>query len=119
MAKDYQKAIFDCYPDEPLAVSQLNDDPSQLSSFGVINAETGEEFVLDTALVEAKAVENEQAAPLGLLRYERNKLLAGTDWWASSDLTMTAEQIAYRQALRDITDTYSSLDDVVWPTKPE
>ena len=53
------------------------------------------------------------------LRNERNALLASTDWWASSDLTMTAEQTAYRQALRDITDTYTSLDDVVWPTKPE
>jgi len=53
------------------------------------------------------------------LRKERNALLALTDWWASSDLTMTAAQTTYRQALRDITDTYTSLDDVVWPTKPE
>ena len=56
--------------------------------------------------------------PLNELREERTRLLAETDWWASSDLTMTAEQTAYRQALRDITDTYSSLDTVVWPTKP-
>ena len=53
------------------------------------------------------------------LRAERNQRLANTDWWASSDLTMTEAQTAYRQALRDITETYSSLDDVVWPTKPE
>jgi len=53
------------------------------------------------------------------LRNERNRLIAETDWWASSDLTMTAEQTTYRQALRDITDSYTSLDDVVWPTKPE
>lgn len=52
------------------------------------------------------------------LRTERNRLLAETDWWANSDLTMTAEQTAYRQALRDITDSYTSLDTVVWPTKP-
>jgi len=32
---------------------------------------------------------------------------------------MTAEQTTYRQALRDITDSATSLDDVVWPTKPE
>jgi len=31
---------------------------------------------------------------------------------------MTDAQTAYRQALRDITNTYSSLDDVVWPEKP-
>ena len=52
------------------------------------------------------------------LRAERNQRLANTDWWASSDLTMTAAQTAYRQALRDITDTYTSLDDVVWPEVP-
>ena len=52
------------------------------------------------------------------LRSERNQRLANTDWWASSDLTMTEAQTAYRQALRDITDTYTSLDDVVWPEEP-
>lgn len=52
------------------------------------------------------------------LRAERNQRLANTDWWASSDLTMTEAQTAYRQALRDITDTYTSLDDVVWPEVP-
>jgi len=56
--------------------------------------------------------------PLENLRNERDRLIAQTDWWASSDLTMTAEQTAYRQALRDITEDYNSLDDVVWPTKP-
>ena len=57
--------------------------------------------------------------PLRQLRVMRNKKLSETDWWASSDLIMSAEQTAYRQALRDITNTYTSLDDVVWPTKPE
>ena len=56
--------------------------------------------------------------PLNLLREERNKLIGETDWWASSDLTMTEAQTAYRQELRDITNTYTSLDDVVWPEKP-
>ena len=57
--------------------------------------------------------------PIKLLREERNRLIAETDWGASSDLTMSAERTAYRQDLRDITKTYSSLDDVVWPDKPE
>jgi hypothetical protein len=70
------------------------------------------------AAVSAKKDELAAAEPLRLLREERNRLIAETDWWASSDLTMTAEQTAYRQALRDITNSYSSLDDVVWPTKP-
>jgi len=70
------------------------------------------------AHIEAAKVETRAAARLHGLRFERNRRLAETDWWASSDLTMTAEQTAYRQALRDITETYTSLDDVVWPTKP-
>lgn len=70
------------------------------------------------AAVVAKRDELVAAQPLKLLRAERDRLIAATDWWASSDLTMTAEQTAYRQALRDITNTYTSLDDVVWPTKP-
>jgi len=70
------------------------------------------------AAVSAKKDELVAAQPIKELRAERNRRIAETDWWASSDLTMTAEQTAYRQALRDITNTYSSLDDVVWPTKP-
>jgi len=71
------------------------------------------------AEITAKIAELEAAEPMRLLRVERNRRLANTDWWASSDLTMTQEQIAYRQALRDITENYTSLDDVVWPVNPE
>ena len=71
------------------------------------------------ATVAAKRDELIAAQPMKELRAERNRRIAETDWWASSDLTMTAERTAYRQALRDITNTYTSLDDVVWPTKPE
>lgn len=70
------------------------------------------------ASVSAKRDELVAAQPMKELRAERNRRIAETDWWASSDLTMTAEQTAYRQALRDITDNATSLDDVVWPTKP-
>lgn len=70
------------------------------------------------AAVSAKRDELVAAEPLRLLRQERDRRLAETDWWAVSDRTITDEQAAYRQALRDITATYTSLDDVVWPTKP-
>jgi len=78
----------------------------------------GNQVTLDEALVSAKQAELEAAIPMQQLRAARNQRLANTDWWASSDLTMTQEQIDYRQALRDITEAYTSLDDVVWPTKP-
>ena len=67
----------------------------------------------------AKRAELEAAEPLRLLREERNRRIAETDWWVLPDLTPTEAQLAYRQALRDITNTYTSLDDVVWPEKPE
>ncbi len=76
------------------------------------------DFGVTWAEVKAKYDELVAAEPMRLLRAERNQRLANTDWWASSDLTMTAEQTAYRQALRDITETYTSLDDVVWPEEP-
>jgi len=69
--------------------------------------------------VSAKKAELDAAEPMKLLRAERNRRIAETDWWASSDLTMSTERTAYRQTLRDITKSYNSLDDVVWPTKPE
>lgn len=69
--------------------------------------------------INTKAAELLAATNLSFLRKERNARIAETDWWANSDTAeMTSEQITYRQALRDITNTYQSLDDVVWPTKP-
>lgn len=76
-------------------------------------------FGVTWAEVQDKKNELITNEPLKLLRETRDRLIAETDWWASSDLTMSPERSSYRQALRDITETYSSLDDVVWPTKPE
>ena len=54
------------------------------------------------------------------LRSNRNILLAETDWMANSDVTMSTAWKNYRQALRDITKTYKSMDDegFTFPTKP-
>ena len=76
------------------------------------------EWGVTWAQVSAKKAELVAAEPMRLLRQERDRLIAETDWWATSDRTMTAEQTAYRQALRDVPQNYTSLDDVVWPTKP-
>ena len=70
------------------------------------------------AQVSAKKDELVAAEPMRLLRAERDTKLADTDWWATSDRTMTDDQTTYRQALRDVPASYTSLDDVVWPTKP-
>lgn len=73
--------------------------------------------------VESKTSEEVQAyddQAANSNRDVRYSLIAETDWWASSDLTMTAEQTAYRQALRDITShaNWPHLDEADWPTKP-
>lgn len=56
------------------------------------------------------------------LRTERDMKLAETDWTQVPDSPLNAADKSvwqnYRQALRDITNSYQSLDDVVWPTKP-
>ena len=55
------------------------------------------------------------------LRQKRDRLLAETDYLALSDNTLSAEMTTYRQALRDITNGLTTVEDVnnvVWPTKP-
>jgi len=52
------------------------------------------------------------------LRQVRNAKLAETDYFALSDVTMSDKIKTYRQELRDITKTATSLSDVKWPTKP-
>ena len=56
------------------------------------------------------------------LRFKRNNLLGQTDYLALSDQTMSAEMTTYRQALRDITNGLTTVEDVeavVFPEKPE
>ena len=52
------------------------------------------------------------------VRKERNELLASTDFYALSDVTLSAEMATYRQALRDLPASTANSEDVVWPTKP-
>ena len=56
------------------------------------------------------------------LRQRRNNLLKDTDFYALSDVTMSADMTTYRQDLRDLTNGLSTVADVnavVYPTKPE
>lgn len=60
--------------------------------------------------------------PLVELRYQRDKKLKESDWMAVPDRTMTDEQKAYRQALRDLpanqTPADIKLSNITWPTEP-
>ena len=83
-----------------------------------IESNNPSDFGTTWSAVKAKYDELVAGEPMQLLREERNRLIAETDWWASSDLTITDAQKKYRQDLRDITKTATSLDDVTWPEKP-
>jgi hypothetical protein len=77
---------------------------------------------IDMDAVEKKAAELLTAQNLIDLRKERNVKLAETDWTQAADSPLTdskkTEWATYRQSLRDITDSATSLDDVTWPEKP-
>ena len=72
----------------------------------------------DATAVGIKETELLNAVKLDMLRAARNQRLADTDYYGLSDQTMTSDMSTYRQALRDITKSATSLDDVTWPEKP-
>ena len=78
---------------------------------------------------EETARDNEEAAwanaaparALADLRSRRNQLLAETDFYGNSDVTMSDDMKTYRQALRDLPagkDTVDKCNNATWPTKP-
>ena len=78
---------------------------------------------------EETARDNEEtawanAAParaLATLRAKRNRLLAETDFYALSDVTLSDDMKTYRKDLRDLPagkDTVDKCNNATWPTKP-
>ena len=61
------------------------------------------------------------ARALADMRSKRNNLLAETDFYALSDVTMSEDMTTYRQALRDLPDgldTVEKVNNKAYPTKP-
>ena len=100
-------------------------------SFGVdqigqdyrVECGTSNKLVLSWNRAEAEPTEEQLETALNILnwdnvRKERNELLAATDFYALSDVTMSAEMTTYRQDLRDLPASTADSEDVVWPTKP-
>lgn len=88
-----------------------------------VNTQTGEITQGDLSAKERAELEayKRDVLPgiqLQNLRAERNRLLAETDWWVLPDRTATPEQLAYRQALRDLPANTVDPANPVWPTKP-
>jgi hypothetical protein len=85
-------------------------------------ADTTEDGVTTTkAEHEAAYQATLDAATAERNRTTRDTKLAETDFYALSDVTMSAEMTTYRQALRDITShaNWPNLEEADWPTKPE
>lgn len=60
------------------------------------------------------------------IKMQRNSLLRDTDWTQMPDAPLTEQQrtawAIYRQSLRDVPQNNlnaESIDDIIWPTKPE
>ena len=76
--------------------------------------------------INSKISELDNAEAMRLLRVERDKRIAKTDWRAGKDVTLSTAWRTYRQALRDITtqtpklgsDYELDLTSVTWPTEP-
>ena len=91
--------------------------PTQKLSTVDVYVEGGKAYnvkVESTTSDEQTALINQQWASV---RLERDRKLQGTDWRASSDLTLSDDWKNYRQALRDIT-TQSDPYNIAWPTEP-
>jgi len=82
---------------------------------------TGETITRDYTQAEKDAIAAAQPTTdekWVMVRNRRNQLLRECDWWASSDVTMSDAQTAYRKLLRDLPASKSNPDDIVFPDKP-
>lgn len=96
---------------------------TDITSDGIgVESNTPSDFGVTWTQVKAKYDELVAAEPMAELRLERNKKLAESDWTQMADSSLTdsvkAKWVTYRTALKDITKSATSLDDVTWPTKP-
>ena len=76
------------------------------------------------AEIKKKYDELVAAEPLNQVREVRDQKLTQSDWVVIKEreeggsVSNFADWKKYRQELRDITNTYKSLEDVKWPTAP-
>ena len=87
---------------------------------GVVALKDDADAVLEAHLAqeEATRLQSLEDEVVKEVREERNRLLAETDYFALSDVTLSPEVAEYRQALRDLPSTVD-INNPVYPTKPE
>ena len=95
-----------------------------MTRYKTIDGITTECTAEEVAVLDARKTAWDNAAParaLAELRYKRDNLLKETDIFALADFTMTEDMKTYRQALRDLTNgltTVEQIEAVIFPTKP-
>ena len=121
MSSYFARALEELRPNSEWAVT--GDDYSRFTWLDKIQKKPSQQQI------EEKIVQLKAAEPYRLLREERNKLIAETDWTQGRDVTLSndIDWRTYRQALRDLPsnsnpklDSNGRLDmsSVTWPTKP-
>jgi len=97
------------------------------SNGSAIESDKPSDFGTTWKAVSDKKTELTTAEPMRLLRVERDRLLAETDWMANSDVTLADNWKTYRQQLRDLpagaspklsSDGSLDMSSVTFPTKP-
>ena len=88
-----------------------------------VNVVTGEVTVTPLSaeeIAEREAYDRDvqPGIDLEVLREERNRRLAETDYLALSDVTLSTEMASYRQALRDLPANTTDPANPTWPIKP-
>ena len=109
--------------DNVCEVEDINNVPSFLISEGQVLAtdhtgnigDTWNGSSYDAPVIPDNRTDEQKWADI---RLQRDELLAKTDFYALSDVTMSTEMANYRQQLRDLPSTQSDPDDIVFPTKP-
>jgi hypothetical protein len=85
----------------------------------------GQRVSLNELVIQDKIAELQSTEPIRLLKEERNRRIAESDWRFLSDQTPSSAWIDYRQALRDLPanstpelDENGQLTNITWPEKP-
>lgn len=83
----------------------------------IINNQNGAQKI---AVVDGKVklVDKVIVITWDMIRAKRDELISATDWTQLNDVPDETKDkyVPYRQALRDITETFLSPESVVWPT---
>jgi hypothetical protein len=115
--------------EDPVIVEALAvvEDPNRVVRHVCIDGhirEANAEELASILEIEIRAVSDALAYQTALMRQERNRLLADSDWveLPSAIARLTGEQFSawmnYRQELRDVPAQEGFPDTIIWPTQP-